>query len=268
MTDHQKRTGESFSTLTDICPECKGEGTIFYRDEEDRPYEKPCPVCEGGKAKQIETAKKLSNIPLKYSEREYSSFDWNIYRDETGKLIDTTKIKDVTEDFLRAFREWQEEGMGLYIYSKTKGSGKTLLASCICNELMDRYKIRTKFVNASQLINLDKSKNSESDDEYKRDPIKYLCNCELLVLDDIGQTQNGYQDSLSYDIVNSRYEKQLITVYTSNLSFGDLSTDERTVQRIASTSFPLKLPEYNVRVRESNDKMLSFLKERGLLRRE
>ena len=54
--------------------------------------------------------------------------------------------------FIDHFSDWSNRGKGLYIFSGTKGTGKTLLSCVIANELMALYGIRVKFVLISDLI--------------------------------------------------------------------------------------------------------------------
>lgn len=267
------RTTYDFS----VCPTCRGCGYVIiqkpaplvYGDDRLVDFAIPCPDCNGGSANRIETAKKLSSIPESFYNKKYESFKWNIYRDEAGKEIDLSKYQKLVESFLNKYSDWKESGMGLYIFSKTKGSGKTLLSSCLCNELMELYQIRTKFVSATQLLDISQSGDKTSMDEYKREPIKLLCNCELLVIDDIGQKKSGYDwmNEILFRIIDDRMNKKLITIFTSNLEIEDLTLDDRIIERIKKISMVLRLPEFNVRSRESEEEKRKFLKDMGLLER-
>ena len=210
---------------------------------------------------------KNSNIPIVFYDKNYECFNWNIYIDSTGKVIDLSKKKNLVENFLKSFKEWNEKGLGLYIYSKTKGSGKTFLASCLCNELMELYGIKTRFISATNLLDIAQSGDKNSYDEYRREPIKLLCNCKLLVIDDIGQKQTGkeWMNEILFKIVDERMTKKLVTIYTSNIPIEELGIDERVIERINKTSFAVGLPEYNVRSKEAYSEKLNFLKNMGLL---
>lgn len=279
---------EKLSTLSrsydfSVCPTCKGSGWIL-REETDIPemietygeeneisnsYAYPCPTCKGGHIEKVETAKKNSNIPIVYYDSVYSSFKWDIYKDSSGKTIDLSNPQKGIESYLRNYKKCKSKGYGLYIYSKTKGSGKTFLASCLCNELMELYAIRTRFVSASNLLDIAQSGDKTSPDEYKREPIKLLCNCELLVVDDIGQKKNGqeWMSDIMYKIADERFKKQLSTIYTSNLKVDELNLNEATIERMKLGIFlEIKLPEFNVRSRESYNEKVSFMKEIGLLK--
>jgi DNA replication protein DnaC len=134
---------------------------------------------------------------------------------------------------------------------------------------MELYAIRTRFVSASNLLDIAQSGDKTSPDEYKREPIKLLCNCELLVVDDIGQKKNGqeWMSDIMYKIADERFKKQLSTIYTSNLKVDELNLNEATIERMKLGIFlEIKLPEFNVRSRESYNEKVSFMKEIGLLK--
>ena len=164
--------------------------------------------------------------------------------------------------FLENFEKWQEKGIGFYIYSRTRGTGKTFLASCICNSLMTKYKISTKFVSASNLINM--SKDARPGD---KNPIEVLCECKVLVLDDIGQKTSGedWQNDLLFKIIESRYQNKLVTLFTSNMKDTELRIDDRITSRIEKMSQLLPLPEYSFRSKAAYDEKKDFYQEMGLM---
>lgn len=274
------------SIYDERCPECKGTGweTVPYPDDREQqqrlqaiygelgnhhPYTIPCRRCNGGHVTKVEIAKNAAKIPNSFYDKKISDFDWNIYRDQEGKEINTSKQKSMVENFIDDFAEWERDddtkGVGFYIYSSMKGSGKTLLASAICNSLISKYPMQTRFVSASQLLNL--AKQSDGSGNYERDPLSLLCNCKLLVLDDLGQKNSGsdWMNDVLFQIVDARYQQKLITIYTSNVPLQSLDFDDRIVDRIYKTSIKLSLPEYCVRAREANEQQRRIFKKYGLM---
>ena len=268
------------------CPECSGTGweTIPYPEDMEmqqrlravygelgnhHPYTIPCRRCNGGHVVKVEIAKKAAKIPSSFYDKKISDFDWNIYRDQEGREIDTSKQKMMVENFINDFAEWERDddtkGVGFYIYSGMKGSGKTMLASAICNSLISKYPMQSRFVSASQLLNI--AKQSDGSGNYERDQLSLLCNCKLLVIDDLGQKNCGsawLEDTL-FMIIDARYQQKLITIYTSNVPLQSLDFDDRIVDRIYKTSIKLSLPEYCVRAREANEQQRRIFKKYGLM---
>ena len=183
------------------------------------------------------------------------------------KLKQKSKQKKTIDCFVHDFDKWESEGFGLYICSRTKGSGKTFLASCICNSLMNRNAIRARFVSATELLDIAQSGDKSSEDEYKKNPIKKLCDCKLLVLDDIGmkKTGNEWMNEELFKIIDSRMTQGLVTIITSNQKPDELNVDDRIIERIQKMTVVIELPEYNVRSKEAHAKKIEFFKSVGLI---
>lgn len=258
----------------DICPKCKGSGwvvvmkstprsKVVYGNDGELEYAEQCPYCNGGEQKKVEEIRERANIPATYYEASIQSFKWDAYLDADGKIIDLTRQKKFVDSFLQSFEKWQERGIGFYIYSKTRGSGKTFLASCICNSLMVKYKISTKFVSASDLINISKQEPRQGE----KNPIDVMCECKVLVLDDIGQKTSGedWVNDLLFKIIESRYQNKLVTLFTSNMKVTELRVDDRVSSRIDKISQQIPLPEYSFRSKAAYDEKKDFYKEMGLM---
>ena len=271
---------KAYSTDLSKCPQCGGSGYVLRRMVtpesksiygEDIPVEvaMECPSCNGGHDIKVESAMKIADIPQAYYDKRYNAFDWGIYTDSEGNSIDLSKQKGFVDSFLSAFDKWEAYGLGLYIWSRTKGSGKTFLASCLCNELINKYAMRTKFVSATNLLNIAQSGNKEAFNEYERDPIALLCNCKLLVIDDLGQKNSGteWMTDILFRITDERMNKKLITIITSNIKMSELSMDDRVVDRINKMCQPIPLPDFCVRAKESNSMKVELFKELGLIQR-
>lgn len=269
---------KTFSADLMLCPECHGTGYVVrrmatdvskevYGEARELDYAIPCPLCKGGHAQKVETMRTLAEIPQAFYDKKYSSFDWTLYRDPEGKALDLSKQKRFIDSFISAFEQWEGMGLGLYIWGHIKGCGKTFLASCICNELMSRYAMGTRFVSVTNLLNIAQSADRSGRTEWERDPIGFLCSCKLLVLDDLGQKLTGSEwlTDILFRITDERMQKKLVTIVTSNIRLSELSFDDRVVDRINKTCQPIPLPDYCVRAKEANDQKVSFFREMGLI---
>ncbi len=247
---------------------CTARERDTYGDGVTAEYAEKCPVCNGGHVEKVEEVKKKADIPTAYYGKNYEAFNWNLYRDDRGNPVDTSEQKKYVDSFVRDFDRWEKRGVGFYIYSRTKGSGKTFLASCLCNELMQLKAIRTKFVSASNLLNIAKGADDKALDKYDRDPIGLLCNCKLLVIDDIGQKNTGgeWLTDILFRILDERTQAKRITILTSNVKISELNLDDRVIDRINKACMLLPLPEYCVRAKESNANKIELFKELGLMK--
>lgn len=256
------------------CPVCSGTGYEIFIDEheampgEKAEYVRKCSRCNGATDTYSQVIKERANIPAAFYNDDMSRFNRNIYVDTDGKAIDISKQMKLVDSFIEDFQKWEREGMGLYIFSGMKGSGKTFLASCICNSLISKYPMVTKFVSAPNLIELSQQGvNGKYATQYDRDPIELLCNCKLLVLDDLGAKTGGidWQNDLLFRITDARMQQKLVTIYTSNIEMENLNFDDRVTDRIYKTSLQISLPEKCIRAREANEKKRDFLKDMGIL---
>ena len=256
-----------------ICPVCKGGGWVIvrkstprtkevYKDDREVEFAEPCPHCNGCAEQKAEEVRTRANIPSAYYDASIDKFRWDIYLDNSNRVIDISEQKKFVMSFIQDFSKWQEKGIGFYIWSKSRGTGKTFLASCICNSLMTKYQITTKFVSASDLITIAKEAR-----QGEKNPIDTLCECKVLVLDDIGQKTSGedWQNDLLFKIIDSRYQSKLVTLFTSNMKSTELRADDRITSRIEKMSQNIPLPEYSFRSKAAYDEKKDFYKEIGLL---
>lgn len=259
----------------EVCPRCKGGGMIIvrkstprskavYGDDRLLEYGEPCPYCNGGEKQIVEDIRERANIPTTYYDATIDKFLWDAYKDDKGNIIDLSMQKKLVMSFINDFEKWQERGLGFYIHSKTRGTGKTFLASCICNSLMVKYKIPTKFVSVNNLINLSKQEVRLGE----KNPIEVMCECKVLVLDDIGQKTTGedWLNDILFRIIDTRYQKKLVTLFTANGRSDDnsLRIDDRVSSRINKITQNIPLPEYSFRLREANDEKRDFYRDLGL----
>ncbi len=191
-----------------------------------------------------------SMIPFNFKGLKGKDFNWDIY----GKSVE--KSKKYVNNFILKFEQFKKRGMGLYIYSATKGSGKTMLSCCILNEISDRYPLSVKFINALDLLEM--TKQGYKGDEPEE--LKPLYTASVLVIDDIGvQMAKDWINTVFYRLINVRYTDRLITIYTSNIVPNALNMDDRIVDRIESTTYLVELPEVPVRqIKQEQEKKKIF----------
>lgn len=146
-------------------------------------------------------------MPFEYLNKGAKDFRWDLY----GENMDSQK--KVCNSFVRKYKLYEEEGNGLYIHSKTKGTGKTLLSCCLANELMDNEYVSVKFIPVLDFIEMTKkSFNAEYNE------VDAIFKARLLILDDIGaQMKKEWVDSVLYRLINYRSTNKLVTIFTSNV---------------------------------------------------
>lgn len=186
--------------------------------------------------KESEFRRTRAMMPFEFMNLTGKDFDWTRYR------ADVSKQKRTVNQYIVNYERFRDNGMGLYIYSGTKGSGKTMLACCLLNEISKRYPGSVKFINTLDFLEMTK-KGFRGEDETKP-----LYEAGLLVIDDIGvQMSKEWADTVFYRLINNRYTERKPTVYTSNATIDGLKMDDRITDRIESTTYLLQLPEESIR---------------------
>ena len=108
------------------CPVCHGTGwelytatVLTYGEPEEAMFARRCTRCTGARRSEDNTG-----VPAEYHDADFMKFDFAAYR------IDMSKLKTLCTDILKNFDRWNKAGKGLYLWSKTPGSGKIGRASC------------------------------------------------------------------------------------------------------------------------------------------
>jgi DNA replication protein DnaC len=166
---------------------------------------------------------------------------------------------------LKAFQdsivEHVNKGEGVFIYSNTKGNGKTTWATKIMNEYFLRVALRNNlrcrgvFIYVPDFFELKKKsfgEEAESFHELERNIRK----ADLVIFDDIGaEKMSEWTKEQFLLLVNERYMNMKSCIFTSNVDVDTLKTEaflgERAVSRILGMS---KVVEFksNVDAREVN----------------
>lgn len=183
----------------------------------------------------------FARVPSAYSLVRLSSIDPEYYTRNMARELMTI------QDYVSAFPKHYAEGLSLYIWSHVLGSGKTMTACAIANELIEKGYVVMFMTTGTMLMKLketfgDKAKQSTEQviNSYKQ--------CDLLILDDAG-TENitSWVDEVIFEVINARYLSHKPTVFTSNYDVSELEYNKRIIDRIKSDCTILHWPEEGVR---------------------
>ena len=128
-------------------------------------------------------------------------------------------------------KEFPHNTHSIFMSGKT-GLGKTFLSSAIANELLQKgfniaFDSIQNFLRAIENEHFGRSQN--------KDTLQVLIDADLLILDDLGSEFNSsFYISTVYNIINTRLNKGIPTIISSNLSFDELQQkyDDRIISRI------------------------------------
>lgn len=202
---------------------------------------------------QFNQRQSRSGMPLEYVYSSGKDIDWGKYGNE-----DTSTQKNIVNAFVLNFKEFQREGRGLYFYSDTKGTGKTMIACAVANEVLKNHDVSVKFISVTDYVELIKSKDSGD-----KERIQSILDAGLLILDDVGaQVENKeWITTALFRLIDRRYVNHYPTLFTSNVRMEDLKTDSRISDRIYAVSVPVMMPEVNVRRQIADKHTKEFLKK-------
>lgn len=194
-----------------------------------------------------------SMMPFEYIDKTAKDFKWDVYGGKESE--ENTKIVNA---FVVNYEEFQKRGKGIYLYSDTRGSGKTMLACCMVNEVIERHDISVKFISILDYLELTKKSYSSLADKEEKDSIMHT---RILILDDMGvEVSKDWVNTTLYHLINFRYSNKLITIITSNVSIEDLKVDGRIKDRLNAMCIPLHMPEISIRSQQARQENMEFLK--------
>jgi DNA replication protein DnaC len=197
--------------LVEPCPECGGRGWIVVADG-GAGTARSCPCRQRDVVPRLIAA---AGIPERYRSCKLSTFRISSASEDVRSqlLRATTIVNRYVDEFLG---EGGFSRLGL-IFTGPPGAGKTHLAVGVLVELIERYRIRGRFVEMNALINQIQATFSPQAPETTQDVLNPVLDAPLLVLDELGtqQTTPWVQDVL-YLIINTRYTRRLPTLFTTN----------------------------------------------------
>ena len=237
------------STDNKVCPICNDSGWEQYSKGKYEYYRE----CRCGIRQRQITKNRLSfaNIPESFKEIRLGSFNTKVYQNAESRNKSEAAVKAVNY-WINSFDEMAKRGMGLYLYSETKGSGKTRMAASIANELIHEKNIQVKFATSLQILNEIKAswdkRNNQNAEYTESNLLSFLSTTKVLIIDDFGTEQaRDWIGERFYQIINNRYVDKKITIFTSNSRLGLLKYDDRITNRVKERTFQIPFPEESVR---------------------
>ena len=155
---------------------------------------------------------------------------------------------DLVKDYLRNLEQNESAGKGLYLWSVTKGSGKTMFAAALANELINKHGRFVKFATSLDILDEIRATYDKDSRESESKLLGDLISTDFLIIDDFGTERvSEWVGEKFYQIVNKRYVNKKVTIYTSNYDLKTLKYDERITNRMKERTRIVHFPEESVR---------------------
>lgn len=154
---------------------------------------------------------------------------------------------EMAKRYVQHWEEFRNTSTGLLLWGDV-GTGKSFIAGCIANGLLDKG-VPVLMTNFARLLN-------RLTDMYSGDRNAYIdsfTRYELLIIDDLGMERNSeFAREQVFSVIDSRYRSQLPMIVTTNLSLEELKdpTDlsrSRIYDRVLERCMPICVNEQNIR---------------------
>lgn len=195
---------------------CQCEGAKKKREEERRAEEERLKAeKERAYREKIEAMIRESRLGERFKTRTFENF---VVNDKNREAY------EVARKYATEFEKYKKQGLGL-LFIGSYGTGKTHLAAAICHELI---KQGYQPIFGTMITLLEKIK-ATYDDEYSRETeeriIRKYTDCDLLIIDDLGKERpTDWTLEKLYYVINTRYEKCLPIIITTNYNLEKLIT--------------------------------------------
>lgn len=183
--------------------------------------------CEAKAVKLQEDSEKAENLKEEIERTRKSGFpdpelmQWTFAIDDRAN----EKASDISLRYCTHFLSMKEKGKGI-LFLGNCGTGKTFLAACIANELINQG-FSVLMTNFSRVVNIIFGLK-----EGKQNYIDSLNSYDLLIIDDLGvERQSEYVAEIVQNIVDSRYRAGLPLIITTNLTPKDFSADSSDIAK-------------------------------------
>ena len=157
------------------------------------------------------------------------------------------KQMKLAKRFVENWDEFRKNAMGLLLWGYV-GTGKSYIAGCIANALLDKG-VPVMMTNFARLLN-------KLTDMYSGDRNAYIDSFNsfpLLIIDDLGVERNSeFAREQVFNIIDGRYRSQLPMIVTTNLTLDELKNPAdlaraRIYDRVLERCTAIKVNDQNIR---------------------
>lgn len=158
-----------------------------------------------------------------------------------------TKSMGIARRYCNHWDEFENDSLGLLLRGDV-GTGKTFIAGCIANGLLDNG-VRVLMTNFSRLLNRLTDLQFGDRNSY----IDSLNAYDLLIIDDLGIERNSeFAKEKCFSIIDSRYRSGFPMIVTTNLTLEEMKNPvdlwrKRIFDRVLERCIPVCVNDQNIR---------------------
>ena len=222
---------------TDVKYECERCGDSGYVDTG---------MCECMKKKLVLAGYESSGMSRLLSEQNFDNFSLDYYKNDAQTYSNMSRVYGRMRDFAENFTS--ENGENLALFGGT-GLGKTHLSSAVAGRIIERgfdvvYTTAVDLVSDYENRRFGTGMNADGGD------VEKYSSCELLIIDDLGtEVVNQFTVSCIYNVINTRLNKRLSTILSTNLTQGEFRQKywDRITSRVFGEYQPLLFTGVDIR---------------------
>ena len=210
------------------CPDCRDTGLIDGRK------------CHCFLQAQMKLLHAQSNLEDVLERENFNALSYEYYDDteilpQLG-ITNAAYMRRVVAGCREFVRDFDKKHDNL-LFTGSTGVGKTFLTNCIARELMDDFH-SVIYLTASDLFDVfSRNKFDYDNAEDMKDMYRFILDCDLLIIDDLGtELNNSFTSSQLFYCINERMNMSRSTVTSTNLTLARLrdSYTDRVTSRIMS----------------------------------
>ena len=210
------------------CPDCRDTGLVDGRK------------CHCFLQAQMKLLHAQSNLEDVLERENFKALSYEYYDDteilpQLG-ITNAAYMRRVVAGCREFVRDFDKKHDNL-LFTGSTGVGKTFLTNCIARELMDDFH-SVIYLTASDLFDVfSRNKFDYDNAEDMKDMYRFILDCDLLIIDDLGtELNNSFTSSRLFYCINERMNMSRSTIISTNLTLARLrdSYTDRVTSRIMS----------------------------------
>ncbi len=207
--------------------------------------------CRCYKSKLTKYSYERSNLSGHMQDISFDKFDFKYFSDAPEKdgISPLERIKKIYSE-AKQMSENFDEYKRSFLYFGDTGSGKTFLAGCVANSLIEQgYSVL--YITAGKLFELmENKKYGRARDITDDELIDTAYSCDMLILDDLGaEFPSKLRQAFAYDILNERLLAGRKMIINTNLNLDELSREysQRFVSRLFEHFYAMRFVVKDIR---------------------